>query len=85
LISPNTVNAFRVTVNRTVIGRPGVKFFSAPDIGVKAFSYTEGNMQVSVTGGFGFGARTFPNHITTDAYQISDDMNLVRRCKLIDP
>ena len=35
-------------------------------------------MQVSVTGGFGFGARTFPNHITTDGYQASDDLNLVR-------
>ncbi|PYS53372.1 MAG: hypothetical protein DMG13_12825, partial [Acidobacteria bacterium] len=77
LIRPNTVNSFRVTANRTVIGRPGVKFFSAPDLGIKAFSYTEGSMQVSVTGGFGFGARTYPNHIVTDAYQISDDLNLV--------
>ena len=78
LIDPNTVNAFRVTVNRTVIGRPGVKFFAASDIGIKAFSYTEGSMQATVTGGFGFGARTFPNHITTDAYQASDDMNFIR-------
>ena len=77
LIGPNTVNSFRVTANRTVIGRPGVKFFSAPDLGIKAFSYTEGSMQVTVTGGFGFGARTYPNHIVTDAYQISDDLNLV--------
>jgi hypothetical protein len=78
LISPNTVNAFRVTVNRTVIGRPGVKFFSPSDVGIKAFTYADGNMNVTMTGGFGFGARTSPLHQTTDAYQISEDVNLVR-------
>ena len=67
-----------MTVNRTVIGRPGVKFFSPSDVGIKAFTYVEGNMQATVNGGFRFGARTSPIHETTDAYQISDDMNLVR-------
>jgi hypothetical protein len=78
LVSASTVNAFRLTVNRAVIGRPGVKFFSAADIGIKAYSYTEGNMTASITGGFGFGARSFPAHNTTDAYQLSDDVNIVK-------
>jgi hypothetical protein len=78
LIGPSTINSFRVTVNRTVIGRPGVKVFAAPDIGVKAHSYTEGSMNLSVSGGFGFGARSFPAHNTTDAYQLGDDVSLVK-------
>src|SRR5207302_2819202 len=40
--------------------------------------YTEGNVNISVTGGFGIGARTFPAHNTTDSYQIGDDVNLIR-------
>src|SRR5205807_2532392 len=78
LFNPNTINAFRVSVNRAVVARPGVTFFSAPDIGVKAYSYSPGQMNVTVTGGFGFGARSSPAHNTTDTYQASDDVNLVR-------
>ncbi len=78
LISPNTINAFRLSVNRTVIGRPGVKFFSPGDVGVKAFSYAEGAMVLNITGGFQFSTRTVYAHNVTDSYQINDDVNLVR-------
>ena len=72
------INAFRLSVNRTVIGRPGVKFFSPGDVGVKAFSYAEGAMVLNITGGFQFSTRTVYAHNVTDSYQINDDVNLVR-------
>ena len=78
LISPTTINAFRVTMNRTVIGRPGVKFFGPTDVGIKAFTYAEGNMHITITGGFGFSTRTVFAQNTTNAYQIGDDINQVR-------
>src|SRR5205085_277559 len=78
LPSANTVNSFRMTVNRTVVGRPGVEFFAPADIGIKAFTYTKGNMQGAITGAFSFGTRTFPAHNVTDAYQVSDDFNVIQ-------
>jgi hypothetical protein len=78
LISPNTVNAFRLTMNRTIIGRPGIKYFGPEDVGIKAFTYAPGNMHINITGAFNFSTRTVFARNTTNAFQISDDMNLVR-------
>jgi hypothetical protein len=77
LIGANLVNAFRVTVNRTRISRKATPFFSAPDVGVNAYSYVPGSMSVTISGGFSIGGRSYPNRIITDAYQIGDDLNLV--------
>jgi hypothetical protein len=77
LINPNTVNAFRIAVNRTVIGRPGTKYFSPGDVGVNAFSYAEGAMVLNITGGFLFSTRTVFAHNVTNTYQINDDVSLV--------
>ena len=78
LFSPNTINALRVSGNRTVIGRPGVKFFGPADVGVKAVTYAEGAMVLTVTGGFSFSTRTVFAKNVSDSYQIGDDVNLVR-------
>jgi hypothetical protein len=78
LIGPNTVNALRLSMNQTVIGRPGIKFFGPTDIGINAFSYQEGGMVVSITGGFAFSTRTGFAKNTTDSYQLGDDISLVR-------
>jgi hypothetical protein len=77
LINPTTVNAFRMTVNRTALGRDGASFFSAPDVGIKSYSYVPDAMIVGVTGGFSFGNRRKSGHKTT-AYQIGDDLSLAR-------
>ena len=77
LIGPSTVNAFRVTVNRTAIQRVGASFFSAPSMGVKGFSEQKDHVLMSVTGGFSLGNRRTARYMTT-AYQIGDDVNVVR-------
>ncbi len=76
LISANTINSFRMAVNRTSIGRIGPEFFSAPDLGVKAFAYNEKQIHLAVTGGPTIGVIYGPNRTTT--YQASDDVNLIR-------
>ncbi len=78
LVSPNTVNSFRVSMTRVIIGRPGTDFFGPSDVGVNAFTYAPGNMALSITGGFAFSTRTVYAHNVSNAYNINDDVNLVR-------
>ena len=75
LVSPNTINSFRLTVNRTALGRNGASFFSASDIGVKNYSYVPDAMLLSVSGGFSIGNRSKSGHKTT-AIQIGDDITI---------
>jgi Carboxypeptidase regulatory-like domain len=77
LIGPSTVNAFRLTVNRTAIYRLGAHFFGAPEMGVKAYSSLSDNMRMDVTGGFSLG-RDADATFRTTSYQMSDDVSLVR-------
>ena len=78
LISPNTINAFRAAVNRTSIKREGASFFSAPDIGIKAHSYVNDMITLSITGGFNLTNYSTPGTEVTNAYQIGDDVSLIR-------
>ena len=79
LISPNTVNAFRLTVNRLSLHRLGAHFFGPQDVGINAYSAIKDNMVVTVTGGFAFGSGTESDAtFRTTAYQIGDDLSLVR-------
>ena len=78
LVSPTTINAFRVSMTRVIIGRPGTHFFSPSDVGVNAYTYAPGNMQIGITGGFTFSTRTVYAHNVSNAYNINDDVNLVR-------
>jgi hypothetical protein len=76
LLGANTVNSFRLAINRTALNRVGAEFFSAPDIGVKSYSYDPKHMKISITGGFATGVSFGPLRTTT--YQASDDVNLIR-------
>jgi hypothetical protein len=79
LISPFTINAARLAVNRTAIHRVGPDFFSITDLGVNAYSYLPKHTQLSVTSGFSLGGGTESEaKFNTTAYQLSDDLNMVR-------
>jgi hypothetical protein len=78
LVSPNTINAFRVGMTRVIVGRPGISFFGPQDIGVDAYTYSPGNMVISINGGFQFNTRGVYAHNVSNAYNINDDVNLVR-------
>jgi Carboxypeptidase regulatory-like domain len=79
LVNPTTVNAFRMTVNRTAVMRLHAPYFSAPDMGVKSYSSLKDFMALSVTGGFTIGGSSASRAtFRTTAYQLSDDINLVR-------
>jgi hypothetical protein len=79
LISPNTVNAFRLAVNRVAVARHGAKYFDTRDVGVNAFSYLDDVLVVNVSGGFGLaGGTQVDSSFRTTTYQTSDDINLVR-------
>jgi hypothetical protein len=79
VISPTTLNAVRFAYNRTHITRPDIDFFSAPDVGVNSYSYLQHYMLLTVTGGFTIGTGTeTPTDIFTPAWQVSDDLTLVR-------
>lgn len=79
LLSPNTVNAFRLTVTRGAVDRTGPRFFGPPDIGVKGYSYIDKYMQIQVTSGFTVGGgQTGPATYRTTTYTLSDDVSWVR-------
>ena len=79
LITPQVVNSFRATVDRTGIARNSPQFFGPNDVGINIFSYLPKFTSVSVTGGFSIG-----NVLTTDAtyktttLQAGDDLTLIR-------
>jgi hypothetical protein len=76
----NTVNAFRVTWNRTNSHYNLEPFFGAETVGVKNFhNYVPGVMGLDINGGFATasgGSVYFQGD--TDAIQLSDDITLVR-------
>jgi hypothetical protein len=79
VISPTTLNAVRFAYNRTDIHRTSTDFFSAPEVGINIYSYRPHYMLLTVTGGFQLGGGTeSESNFTTPAYQISDDVTLIR-------
>jgi hypothetical protein len=79
LISPNTVNSFRISFNRVGVHRFNNDYFSGCDVGVNMFCYIPHQTVLSVTGGFsaGIGTAIQASFIPT-TYQIGDDVSLVR-------
>jgi hypothetical protein len=77
LLSPTSVNAFRLTVNRTAHKRYHAPNFSSTDVGVKSYTIFPDRIDVSVAGGFTLGGNSHATFRTT-SYQMSDDVNLVR-------
>jgi hypothetical protein len=81
VLSNTTVNAIRVAYNYTDIHRTHEPLgFSAPDVGVKSYSYLDEYLLVNVTGGgFQLGGGTESEaRFTTPSYQVSDDLTMVR-------
>ena len=76
----NTVNAFRVAWNRSRAHYHLEPFFGAETLGIKNFhNYVPGIIGLEISGGFttaSGGSVLFQGD--TDAYQISDDVTLVR-------
>jgi len=79
LISPNTVNAFRLAVNRVSITRSSPVYFEAKDFGIDFYSYNPKMTVFNITGGFTIGASTGgPGTNRTTSYSASDDFSFIR-------
>jgi hypothetical protein len=80
LLGSNTVNSFRMTMLSSDIRKDYVPFFDATDLGVRNFSAQVPDFTAfTVSGGFTIaptGAR--PSKITTETFQLVDDISLVR-------
>jgi hypothetical protein len=80
VISSTTFNQVRFAYNRTDISRTSTDFFSAPEVGINIYSYMPHYMLLTVApNGFQLGGGTESlSTFTTSAYQVSDDVTLVR-------
>jgi hypothetical protein len=79
LLSPTTINAAHLTVNRTRNYRVLVPYFSPSDLGVQVYSLAPKFMGISITGGLTLGAgATNPGYFNSLSYQFADDIDLVR-------
>ncbi len=81
VIGNNTVNAFRVTVNRTSnhLNDPPDEFFDAADLGIKLHSYVPGVIGLAITNGFTVsGGNSVKVRVLTEAYQVANDLSVVR-------
>jgi hypothetical protein len=79
IISPNAVNSFRATLNRSGIARVGAQFFGPQDVGINIFSYLPKYTTLSVTGGFNIGGATDTDATyKTTTLQMGEDVSWVR-------
>src|SRR5204862_3346003 len=85
VISPTTLNSVRFAFNRTAITRTSTDFFSAPEVGINIYSYMPHYMLLTVGAGganptgFQLGGGTESlSTFTTNEYQVSDDVTIVR-------
>jgi hypothetical protein len=76
LVSSTMVNAFRMSVNYANYTRHPPEYFSAPDVGIRIYSYIPKAMALSITNGFGLGGA--PGHFRTALYQVSNDVSVTR-------
>jgi hypothetical protein len=79
LINPNTINSFRLAVNRTAIHRQNPDAFAPSDVGINAYTGVPKYTIITVNGGFSLGCGTCVKaFFRTTTYQTSDDVSLVR-------
>ncbi len=79
ILGNNTVNAIRLTMNRTALARVHEPSFNAPSLGINAHSALPDFLVLGVTGGFNIGGNTQSlATFVTNSYQVSEDLNLVR-------
>jgi hypothetical protein len=79
LVSPNVVNAFRLSVSRVNVQRTGAEFFAPSDVGINTYSYVPKYTTLTINSGFslGGGTSTRSSFITT-YYQMGNDVSVVR-------
>ncbi len=78
LISPETVNAFRLSFSRVKSTAEHQSIFSMSELGSKVYDgYSPGNVSLSATSGFSL---TWGSDVDigTQLYQIADDLTIVR-------
>ncbi len=79
LIDPNTINSFRLSVNRIGVHRLSKVTYGPQDLGINAYSAPGENMVVTVSGGFNVGQNSGAGRFASTAYQIGDDLSLIRK------
>ena len=79
VLTPTTVNTFRLAANRVAVHRYNDDYFSGCDIGVKIYCFVPHQTVLTVTGGpnVGVGTAIEASFIPT-YYTLSDDVSLVR-------
>jgi hypothetical protein len=77
LIGPNTVNSFRIAVNRVAVRRLGIATFGPTDVGIKGFSSAKDNTNITVSGGFTMGQSSGSGTFRSTGYQIGDDLSII--------
>jgi hypothetical protein len=77
LVSNNTVNGFRVTVNKGPHTKEYVPLLDYNDLGIKATPVLPEFLRLNVSGGFSM-SPGLPTATPTLVYQVSDDMSILR-------
>ena len=79
LFSPNMINSFRATWNRTANQKITQPWFGASDVGMNMYQYLPGLTSVQVTGGFTIGGLVAtPAKFRTTVMNFSDDLSVVK-------
>lgn len=79
LISPQTINSFRATANRSGITKTQIPSFDASTLGINMTTLVPGHLVASATGGI-YSSSVFSYAATdpTTSYQFGDDLSLIR-------
>jgi hypothetical protein len=79
LISPNTINVFKIAFNRVGVHRFNDDYFSGCDLGVDMYCYIPHQTVVSITGGPSIGISTaIQASFIPTTYTIADDVTMIR-------
>jgi hypothetical protein len=78
VISPTTVNAFRVAHTRITTDRFGALFFDPVDVGINAWTTVPKAFQFAVTGAFNFGSGMNYTNAWQNQYQLGNHLSLTR-------
>ncbi|MEQ1947011.1 MAG: carboxypeptidase-like regulatory domain-containing protein [Bryobacteraceae bacterium] len=80
LLSPTSVNSFRVSFNRVRAIKPGAQMFSNKDVGINTYTYQPNYLTIPVNGAFSLGSGNFSQNsfAYTTMFGVNDDINMVR-------
>jgi hypothetical protein len=80
VLSSTMVNALRFAYNNTDIHRIHEELgFSAPDLGIRTYSYLDNYMLMNITGGFNLGGGTESEaRFQTPSYMMGDDLTWIK-------